>query len=462
KPIPGKKKAEDFEFGKLIGEGSYSTVVLARDKKSHKEYAVKILEKRLIIKEHKVKYVSREKEVFSRLNHPFFVRLYFTFQDKERLYFVLSFAKNGELLNYINKLGSFDEYATRFYAAEITSALEYLHDQGIIHRDLKPENILLDNNMHIQITDFGTAFVEGDDNARAQSFVGTAQYVSPELLTAKSAFKSSDLWALGCIIYQFAAGLPPFRATNEYQIFQKIINLEYNFPDGFDPTTKELVECLLVKDPKQRLGCPEMGGYSKLKAHTFYEDIPWEKLADLEPPKLAPFLPAKSKSQEDLRGDDDDDFDERMLAQFGLSDKERNKEFGLLSNINKEDRKRKLDKQQKDSKWHRFVENNLILKMGLVDKRKGLFARRRQLLLTEGPHLYYVDPQAMVLKGEIPWSRELRPEAKNFKTFFVHTPNRTYYLEDPNGYAIDWVNKIEDVHKDIYQRSASDSVAEFV
>lgn len=100
---------------------------------------------------------------------------------------------------------------------------------------------------------------------------------------------------------------------------------------------------------------------------------------------------------------------------------------------------------------HQFVENNLILKMGPVDKRKGLFARRRQLLLTEGPHLYYVDPVNKVLKGEIPWSQELRPEAKNFKTFFVHTPNRTYYLMDPSGNAHKWCKKIQEVWRHRYQ-----------
>ncbi|EDO28075.1 predicted protein, partial [Nematostella vectensis] len=76
---------------------------------------------------------------------------------------------------------------------------------------------------------------------------------------------------------------------------------------------------------------------------------------------------------------------------------------------------------------------------------QGLFARRRQLILTEGPRLYYVDPVDMDLKGEIPWTKDLRPEAKNFKIFFVHTPHRTYYLEDAKGHAVEWVKKIQEV-----------------
>lgn len=113
--------------------------------------------------------------------------------------------------------------------------------------------------MHILITDFGSAKMfnenqrESDDEEnsmrqRRNSFVGTAQYVSPELLTDKSASHSSDLWALGCIVYQMVAGLPPFWARSEYLIFQKILKLEYEFPDGFSPSARNLVEKLLVRN----------------------------------------------------------------------------------------------------------------------------------------------------------------------------------------------------------------------
>uniref|UniRef100_A0A8C9S4F2 3-phosphoinositide-dependent protein kinase 1 n=1 Tax=Scleropages formosus TaxID=113540 RepID=A0A8C9S4F2_SCLFO len=473
---PRKKKPEDFRFGKILGEGSFSTVVLAREHSTGKEYAIKILEKRHIMKENKAQYVKRERDVMSILDHPFFVKLYFTFQDDEKLYFGLSYAKNGELLKYIRKIGSFDETCTRFYSAEIVCALEYLHSKGIIHRDLKPENILLSEDMHIQITDFGTAKQLSSDSkqARANSFVGTAQYVSPELLTEKSACKSSDLWALGCIIYQLVAGLPPFRAGNEYLIFQKIIKLEYEFPEKFFPKAKDLVEQLLSLDPTKRLGCEEMGGYNPLKAHPFFESITWENLHLQTPPKLTPYLPAMSEDDEDCYGNYDD-----LLSQFSSMQVSQstsslpvpestppqrsnsnieqyihdldNNSFELDLQFSDEEKQLLLEKQTVGNPWHQFVENNLILKMGPVDKRKGLFARRRQLLLTEGPHLYYVDPVNKVLKGEIPWSPELRPEAKNFKTFFVHTPNRTYYLMDPSGNADKWCKKIQEVWRKKYQ-----------
>lgn len=299
-----KKKKEDFVFGKILGEGSYSTVVLAKEVATEREYAIKILVKQHIIREKKVPQVSREKEVLAMTSHPFIVNLFFTFQDKENLYYGLSYANRGELLTYITKLGSFDEECTRFYSAELMVALKYLHSLGIIHRDIKPENVLLSENMHIKLTDFGTAKVikntdgtEGGADKKANSFVGTAQYVSPELLTDKVAFKSSDIWALGCIIYQLLAGQPPFRAPNEYFIFQKIIKLEYEYPEGFPSSPKELISKILVLNPKERLGCEELGGYSKLEEHPFYDNIDFNNIHNQTPPKLKLYLPSNEPGQ---------------------------------------------------------------------------------------------------------------------------------------------------------------------
>lgn len=135
------KRVNDFELGEVIGEGSYSIVHLATDKTPpHRQYALKVLNKKHIIKERKVKYVNVEKETLARLDrHPGIVRLYWTFHDEQSLYFVLELAPNGEILKYLKDYGSFDVEVARFYAAQILSALEYMHKKGVIHRDLKPE-----------------------------------------------------------------------------------------------------------------------------------------------------------------------------------------------------------------------------------------------------------------------------------------------------------------------------------
>lgn len=301
-----KKGVRDFNFGRTLGEGSYSTVLAATDRQTLKEYAIKVLDKRHIIREKKIKYVNIEKNTLNRLtDHPGIVRLYYTFQDEKSLYYVLDVASNGELLGVLKKMGTFDVECTRFYGAQILDAIEYMHSRGVIHRDLKPENVLLDDNMHIKITDFGTAKLlrnpfappapEGSPEAerekedeRAASFVGTAEYVSPELLTDKNACKASDLWAFGCILYQLLSGRPPFKAANEYLTFQKIVALDYEFPAGFPPTARDLIERLLVHDPQRRLSMEH------IKNHEFFDGIQWGRgLWRQKAPRLKPYVPSE-------------------------------------------------------------------------------------------------------------------------------------------------------------------------
>jgi len=306
-----KKSVRDFNFGSVLGEGSYSTVYLATDRQTLREYAVKVLEKRHIIKEKKTKYVNIEKNTLNRLTeHPGIVRLYYTFQDETSLYYVLDLCSGGELLGVLKKTGTFDVECTRFYGAQILDAIEYMHSRGVIHRDLKPENVLLDDQMHVKITDFGTAKLLPDprdpapaqppdegpggskDGKRAASFVGTAEYVSPELLTDKSAGKPCDLWAFGCIIYQLLVGRPPFKAASEYLTFQKIVNLEYEFPSGFPPAARDLVERCLVLDPSRRLTVEHIKNHEFFDGQLFGREL-WRRKA----PRLRPYVPAAQEPQ---------------------------------------------------------------------------------------------------------------------------------------------------------------------
>ncbi|XP_037950154.1 3-phosphoinositide-dependent protein kinase 1 [Teleopsis dalmanni] len=502
---PPRRSPKDFVFGKIIGEGSFSVVYLGRDVHTRREYAIKVCEKRLIVRERKQDYIRREREVMHMLSTvPGFVNLSCTFQDDFRLFFVMNYAKNGDLLPCINKFGSFDVDCSRHYAAELVLACEEMHSRNIIHRDLKPENILLDENMHTLIADFGSAKIltpeerlaadeadyhptetrrrnhtsstsvrtsristryssddddDADDNEfsndtssddfdspnrqqsryhrkRHGSFVGTAQYVSPEVLQNGIISPAADLWAVGCILYQMISGLPPFRGTNDYAIFKEILACDLEFPEGFDKDAEDLVRKLLKLNPRERLGANDISGYyASIRSHPFFANIDFDTVREQTPPPMNPYLSDYDLSTEYHLPDNlEPGLDERQITRLmvmELGTAFANNESDCVETEKKTERKdlfvfseaekQKRLEQQKTDKWHAFADNEVILEKGFINKRKGLFARKRMLLLTTGPRLIYIDPVQMIKKGEIPWTPELRVEAKNFKIFFVYT-----------------------------------------
>lgn len=493
----------DFVFGRPLGEGSFSTVYLAKDVQTSKEFAIKVCEKRHIIREKKQQYVKREKEVLMLLSvhlkesAPFFVRLFCTFQDDNSLYFVLTRATNGDLLTYLQRAVKFELEVAKFYTAELVHAVEHMHTLGIIHRDLKPENILLDDQRHILITDFGSAkilpkvpLIPDDANPtdgqlpRRSSFVGTAQYVSPEILSNKRSSPASDLWAIGCILYQMLEGNPPFQARSEYAIFQKILKLEFQYPVLFPAAAQDLISKFLVIESTERLGAQDFDGYPSIKQHAFFESIEFDTLYLKTPP-----CPVNFKDVVDSDSTTSE-FNEFQDAEPGLGGQQLSRLLGLQLNDDKvstisssssaspkettivdaasstqpsskrsiiqfptsdQQLQERLQRQKETlPQWHNIVDKKLILKQGLIDKKKGLFSRRRMFLLTMGPDLYYVDPSNMVLKGRVPFGLTLRAEAKNFKNFHVHTPGRTYLLEDPEGFALEWCKALEEVRRYYY------------
>lgn len=364
----------------------------------------------------------------------------------------MNYAKNGELLVHMKRQKQFDEACARFYSAEIILALEHIHRLGIIHRDLKPENILLNEKMHIQITDFGSAMIEDParfkietcsdvtnqlplpavsmsrlTNDRRGSFVGTAQYVSPEVLTCKRATIACDIWALGCIMFQMISGEFPFKAATEYLIFRRIQNLDFSFPEGFDETAKRLIRSILVIEPAARVGVESFkrtGRYEEIRSHDFFSTMEsrWENLHQEVAPLEAPTI-----TLPDLMVDLELELENLNPGLspghfFQPSRPSRSDEEWITDSSDPVFKKR-LDTQAKENEYHPFVEGNLILKQGILLKTREMRikVRRRVFLLTTGPGLYYVDPNAKVLKGKVPWSATLRPELRDFRKFYIHT-----------------------------------------
>lgn len=282
-----KCSAKDFIFKEDIGHGSYSTVYKAYDKRNIKKiYAIKVCSKSHIIKEGKVKYVTIEKNTLNLLakaNHPGIVKLYYTFHDEQNLYFVLDFASGGELLSLLHKCGTFNENWSKHFTVQLIDTLSYIHSQGIIHRDLKPENVLLDKDGRLMVTDFGAALTtnmankDSNEITSSSSFVGTAEYVSPELLLYNQCSYGSDIWALGCMIYQFFEGHPPFRGENELKTFEKIVALDYSWNNNkikpkneTPPVVIDLVRRILIVDTRERLTL------KMIKQNVWFNNINWD------------------------------------------------------------------------------------------------------------------------------------------------------------------------------------------
>ncbi|KAI0071921.1 kinase-like protein [Panus rudis PR-1116 ss-1] len=288
--------AADYEFGRVLGEGSYSEVC---HKTTGKEFAIKVIDKGHLIRKNKIGVAYAEKDTLLRLGggHPGIVRLHYALQDQWSLYFVLDLLRNGDLQSWISRLGSLSLPCVKFYTAQIVDALDYMHSKGVIHRDLKPENLLFDDQFRIKITDFGTAkILDGD---RATTFVGTSEYMSPELLISGETSKSSDLWALGCTIYRMISGQFVFHGLSDYLTLEQVKASQYTFPDGFDEVAKDLVQKLVVRDPSQRLGAGKPGTDNDMKAlrsHPFFASVNWGTLWTDQPPPLEAGLVKREKS----------------------------------------------------------------------------------------------------------------------------------------------------------------------
>ncbi|KIY63618.1 kinase-like protein [Cylindrobasidium torrendii FP15055 ss-10] len=274
---------EDFETHGELGEGAYSTVMLATYLRKRHKYALKIVDKAHLKRHNKTNTVFIERAALSRVSqdftHPGIIKMAFSFHDQWSLYFVLEWAQNGELQSLISRLGSLSLECSRYYAAQILDAVGFVHERGIIHRDLKPENLLLDENWRIKLTDFGTAVVLNSD-LEPEKFAGTAQYIAPEIITKNESSKSSDLWSYGAIVYQMIAGRFAFAGLSNYLIMEKVKKVEYKFPEGFDEQAQSLVSKLLVREPEQRLGAGDDAdsNMQALRSHPFFTQISWPDL----------------------------------------------------------------------------------------------------------------------------------------------------------------------------------------
>ncbi|KAJ3149628.1 hypothetical protein HDU89_003681 [Geranomyces variabilis] len=324
---------------RLIGQGDVGKVYLVEKKNTGQLYAMKVLSKHEMIKRNKIKRVLAEQEILATSNHPFIVTLYHSFQSEDYLYFIMEYCCGGEFFHALQNLKDkcLVEKDSRFYAAEVICAMEYLHLMGFIYRDLKPENILLHSTGHIMLTDFDLSkpsaspgeptIVKNSSfsfqnssspaidtksctaNVRANSFVGTEEYIAPEVIRGLGHTSAVDWWTLGILIYEMLYGTTPFRGADRNATFQNILYHEVHFPatPEVSSTCKSLIRKLLNKDEHKRLG--SRAGASDVKAHPLFKGMNWALLRHEKRPPIVPVVKTPTDTRNFRKLDDETELD---------------------------------------------------------------------------------------------------------------------------------------------------------
>ncbi|CAD8062996.1 unnamed protein product [Paramecium sonneborni] len=305
-----------------MGDGAYSKVFSCQKKEDVQKgnsnqspiYAIKIIDKNFMKLNKKQHHAYIEKEMLQYLKYDGIIKLHSTFQDKNNLYFLVELAQDcfSEFLKlYGNQ--KLTNNIIQFYTAEIVSILEYVHSQGIVHRDIKPENLLITAERHLKLIDFGTAviydqekvpqkIVQAIDNyrkdfvdterKRQNSFVGTNAYLTPEMISDEPVGPGTDLWALAIIMYKMYTGTIPFKADNQEELYQKIVEDQIIFPQSIPQLAQDLMKLFLEKNLNNRLI-----DYSKIKSHPYFKEIDFNNLWKMIPPQPVQIYRDQRKSK---------------------------------------------------------------------------------------------------------------------------------------------------------------------
>lgn len=280
-----------FEYIDIIGRGGFGKVWKVYNKKYKILYAMKEMDKSKIIDKRSERSIIYERELLSRMNHPFISNIHFAFQDIDHLYLVMDLLTGGDLRYHLCRHRNFNEETTKFFIACIVLGLEYLHTNNILHRDIKPENLVLDHKGYVKITDFGIAKAYQKENAAETS--GTPGYMSPEVLNAKNHTVAVDYFALGIIAFEFMNGIRPYLGKTRKEIKEKImakqIEIKLNeIPSDWSIEAVDFINRTMQRKPKSRLG---YNGVHELKNHPWLKFFNWR---DLYLEKIqSPFIPKR-------------------------------------------------------------------------------------------------------------------------------------------------------------------------
>ena len=249
-----KLSMSDFSFQKVIGEGSYGRALLCRSRCDNqlvviKEIALKNLS------EQEQRDAWKETKVLSLMNHPNIIRYYGSFLEQGVLHIVMEYADNGDLSEKIKNANSqhFNEEQILDWFVQICLALKHLHDRKILHRDLKCQNIFLLKDGTAKLGDFGISKMLDTTTQMSKTAIGTPYYLSPEICQGKPYDQKSDIWSLGCILYELSTLHHPFDSNCLNGLIVKIQRAKQPpIPYFYSQNLRKLVDTLLQKVPSRR------------------------------------------------------------------------------------------------------------------------------------------------------------------------------------------------------------------
>ena len=247
------KKIKDYEIIEELGSGSYGIVYKVRKKNEKEELVLKQIS--LVgLQEKERQYIETEAKLLSELNSKYIVKYIDSFNEKNRLNIVMEYCNEGDLEKFLEehkknkKIKHLSEELIWKLFLQISIGMAYLHSKRILHRDLKSLNIFLTNHLQVKIGDLGVAR-QLEKGKFATTFIGTPYYLSPEICDNKEYNEKSDVWALGCILYELCTFNHPFDAKSQGALILKIINEPVkDISNDFSQSMKNLIKLLLEKD----------------------------------------------------------------------------------------------------------------------------------------------------------------------------------------------------------------------
>lgn len=259
---------QKYELGRLLGKGTFANVYYGRCVRTGQCVAIKVIDKKKVKKAGIMDQIEREISVMRLVKHPNVVHLYEVMATKTKIYFVMEYAKGGELFNKIAAKGKLQEDLARKYFEQLIDAVEFCHSRGVYHRDLKPENILLDEDENLKVSDFGlSAFVDcRHSDGLLHTTCGTPAYVAPEIIERKGYDGVGvDIWSCGVVLFVLLAGYLPFHDSNLMEMYRKIERGEYKFPSWFSPKLRRLLSRMLDPNPSSRISIAKIRSSSWFK-----------------------------------------------------------------------------------------------------------------------------------------------------------------------------------------------------